>query len=239
MSGMAHRPAYRQYCPIALTAEIISERWTPLVLRALFCGATRFNDIQRSVPRMSPSLLSRRLKELEAAGVLAHERDGGAAAYRLTPAGRALFPVLEQMGAWAQQHLRREIGREENQDPDVLMWDLRHRLLADRPDGRLRRIVRFQLGGVPVAKRFYWLVLDPDDVEICIRDPGFEVDVYVEAHIRDLVAVWLGHESLAAPVEAGRVRLDGPPRQVAALRRWFPVSILAPFARPAARSGSP
>ena len=119
------------------------------------------------------------------------------------------------------------------------MWDLRHRLLADRPDGRLRRIVRFQLGGVPVAKRFYWLVLDPDDVEICIRDPGFEVDVYVEAHIRDLVAVWLGHESLAAAVEAGRVRLDGPPRQVAALRRWFPVSILAPFARPAARSRIP
>jgi DNA-binding HxlR family transcriptional regulator len=227
---MAGSTRYRQYCPIALTAEIVSERWTPLVLRGLFCGATRFNDLQRSVPRMSPSLLSRRLKELEGAGIVARSADGPAVTYRLTRAGSELFPILEQMGAWAQHHLRREVTQDENLDPDVLMWEIRHRILEDRPDGGASRVVRFQLSGVPVAKRFYWLVFGAEDVEVCIRDPGYPVDLFVEAHLRDLVAVWMGHVSLARAVEDGRLRLDGPAGERDRLSRWLKLSPMAKFA---------
>lgn len=124
---MAEKKGYGQYCPISVCSEVMAERWTPLVLRAFFCGATRFNTIQKSVPRMSSALLSKRIKELEYAKIIeqipADQAQGKE--YRLTEAGRELFTVLDTMGTWAQKWLRREITDDENLDPDVLMWELR------------------------------------------------------------------------------------------------------------------
>lgn len=227
---MGEGDGYGQYCPIALTAEILARRWTPLVVRALVLGATRFNDIHASVPRMSSALLSRRLGELEHAGILTRETVGERGVrYRLTPAGEELFPVLEEMGFWARKWLRREVTREENLDPDLLMWEVRRGALASDRSGRARRVARFQLSGVPVARRFYWVVMEPGDVDVCAKDPGFEVDLYVSAHVRDLVEIWLGYASIEAARADGRLVLDGPREEITALPDWFRLSH---FARP-------
>ncbi len=227
---MPETKGYGQYCPIAVAAEVLAERWTPLVLRGLFCGATRFNDIQASVPRMSSALLSRRLRELEYANIIERRpvATGKGAEYHLTAAGRELFPVLDRMGAWAQKWLRREIVSHKNLDPDILMWELRRAALnAERPVDR-RRVARFQLDGVPVAQRFYWLVFEPDDVDICLRDPGYEVDLWIASSLRTLVEVWLGHRPLTGAVEDGGLRLDGSRSEIEAFRDWFVLSHFAP-----------
>jgi DNA-binding HxlR family transcriptional regulator len=225
----ATQKGYGQFCPIAVAAEVMAERWTPLVLRGLFCGAERFNEIQDSVPRMSSALLSRRLKELEQAKIIERRPDpkGRGASYRLTQAGEEIFPVLDRMGAWAQKWLRRDITRDENLDPDVLMWELRQTILKSGEQVEGRRVACFQLDGVPVAKRFYWLVFEGRDVDICVQDPGHEVDLWVRASLRTLVEIWLGHLPLKTAVAEERLHLDGPRREVTAFARWYGLSHFA------------
>ena len=224
---MARFDGYGQYCPIAIAAEVLAERWSPLVIRSLCLGATRFNEIHGSVPRMSTALLSRRLGELEAAGIVERRPLARGSAYHLTPAGRELFPVLEAMGFWAQTWLRREITRAENLDPYVLMWELRRAARMARRSISRRRVVQFHLEGVPADRRRYWLVFEPDDADICTRDPGYEVDLWITAHIRTLVEVWLGHRSLENAIHHESLRLDGDPVERAALREWFSLSHFA------------
>ncbi len=212
---------YGQFCPIAIAAEVVAQRWTPLVLRGMVCGAERFNDIQASVPRMSSALLSKRLKELEFAGIVERAGAGRGARYLLTEAGRELFPTLDAMGAWAQKWLRREITRDENLDPDVFMWELRQVQIAAGRTVKARRTVHFRLGGVPASRRLYWLVFEGADIDICVKDPGHEVDLWVSAHLRTLVELWLGHRSLAEAKRDGSLTLDGPPKEVRAFADWF------------------
>lgn len=129
---MTETQGYGQFCPIAVAAEVVAERWTPLVLRAFFCGATKFNEIQSSVPRMSSALLSRRLKELEQAGIVDRKpvSKGRGHDYSLTAAGQELFQILDKMGFWAQKWLRREITSQKNLDPDAMFWELRQSILT-------------------------------------------------------------------------------------------------------------
>ncbi len=229
------KAGYGQYCPIAVTAEVIAQRWTPLVIRALCLGATRFNEIHDSVPRMSSALLSQRLRELEGAGivqrVMAESTPGKQ--YRLTRAGEELFPVLEGMGMWSQRWLRHEITRDENLDPDILFWDMRRSIIGADYRPERRRVAQFHLDGVPVSRRFYWIVLEPQDVDVCVFDPGHEVDIWLRAHIRTLTEVWLGHRSLLAAIEDHSLRLDGSPSETDAFHKWFCLSHFAD-ARPSA-----
>jgi len=99
--------SYQQFCPLAMAAEILTTRWTPLVLRELLCGSVRFNDMHRGVPRMSRSLLTRRLGELERAGLLERVRVRGHSEYRLAAAGEELRPVIEQLAVWGSSGRRR------------------------------------------------------------------------------------------------------------------------------------
>lgn len=161
---MAKKQGYGQYCPVAIATEVLAERWTPLVIRALCMGATRYGEIRQSVPRMSTALLSRRLRELEHSGILTREEsaDGHGHDYRLTHAGKELFPVLEAMGFWSQKWLRREIAHDRNLDPDILMWELRRVARNVGPEGIVgRRVAQFDLYGVPPGKQRYWLVFEP------------------------------------------------------------------------------
>lgn len=223
---MSNQIKYQQFCPVAITAEIICNRWTPLILRAFFCGAKTFSDIQKSAPLMPPATLSSRLKGLQDANIVEKIDVSGASSreYQLTPAGKALFPIMDQMGNWAQDWLRREITLEENLDPDVLFWELRQLTVSRDEPISMRRVAKFQVHGVPTQNRSYWLVFDPMDTEICLKDPGHEVDLWITAHIRTLVEIWLGHITLQSARESGALQLEGSPSEIAAFSKWFILS---------------
>jgi DNA-binding HxlR family transcriptional regulator len=235
---MAETKGYGQFCPVAQAAQVLAERWTPLVVRELICGSVRFNDLQRGVPRMSSSLLSRRLKELEYAGIVERRpaAKGRGSEYHLTDAGRELFPIVEGMGLWAQRWLRHELVAEENLDPDLLMWDIRRVVTSEGLPPKVitnerRFVVRFEFPDMPSQRRRYWLVFEQGGIDLCFRNPGFEVDLYVVARRRDLVEVWLGHVSLDQALRSGRLRLEGSRRDVGGFRKWFALSHFAAAGR--------
>jgi DNA-binding HxlR family transcriptional regulator len=226
---MGDKKGYGQFCPIALAAEVLTERWTPLVIRELLCGSVRFNDLQRGVPRMSSSLLVQRLKALQFAGVVERRRgDGGGWEYQLTPAGHDLFPVVEKMGLWAQRWLRHDMVEAANLDPDLLIWDIRRNVVSKIPAGDRRLVTEFQLSGVPSNRRRYWLIFEQGHADLCYKPPGFEVDLIVQSSLRTLTEVWLGHVGIDEAVRAERLRLEGSRRDVAAFRSWFALSMFAP-----------
>lgn len=227
---MAKAEGYRQFCPVALAAELLTERWTPLVVRELLCGSTRFSELQRGLPRMSTALLDARLKRLHFAGIIERREEGGRPVYALTPAGRALLPVIEAMGVWAQAWLRHDLAAEQNLDPDLLMWDIRRNVAGVPPPASGRYLVAFELSGVPARKRCYWLVFQSGTVDLCYRDPGGEAVLRVAAPLQLLTRLWMGHVPREQALREG-LRLTGPRAAVAAFPRWF---VLSPFARPAA-----
>jgi DNA-binding HxlR family transcriptional regulator len=224
---------YRQFCPVSRAAEVIAERWTPLVVRELLCGSVRFNDLQRGVPRMSSALLSRRLRELEYAGVVERRSVGRSREYHLTAAGRDLLPVLEGMGNWAQRWLRYDLIADKNLDPDLLMWEVRRRVAPSDMGAGRRFVVGFQYQGVPINRRRYWLVFEKGEIDLCFKDPGFQVDLTVSCHIRTMVEIWLGHDTVADAIRHERLSFDGARRDISAFRSWLLLSVFAPAGRQA------
>ena len=226
---MAGKKTYGQFCPVAKAAEVVAERWTPLVLRELICGSTRFGDLKKGVPLMSPSLLSQRLKELEHAGLVERRpaASGRGSEYFLTEGGEQLAPLIEGLGHWGKRWLEPDL-EEGDLDPGLLMWDIRRRVDVSALPEQPRTAVQFQLMGVPSKLQRWWLVFEHGDADLCLKDPGFEVDLYVTAPMRVAAEVWLGRRSIAEAVRSGDLTLDGPKPQVSAFPRWFTLSIFAP-----------
>lgn len=226
---MGKRQGYGQFCPIARAAEVLATRWTPLVVRELYFGSSQFNELRRGLPRISTALLSQRLKELEQNGLVecTPAGPGPGHVYRLTEAGRALFPVLESMGRWAQEHSRDDMTKDENLDPDLLMWNIRRRVTRTGiPEGQ-RFVVSFHFLGVPAARSRFWLLFGDAGTEVCLRDPGFETGLTVTTHIRTLTEIWLGHLPLASAIRTRALMLEGEREHVRAFPNWFNLSILA------------
>ncbi len=221
---------YGQFCPVAVACETFAERWTPLILRELVLGSRRFNDIHRGMPRMSRTLLSQRLRELVDADVVT-SRDGE---YRLTPSGEELGEVVVRLGEWGQRWA--SPVRRDRLDPRVLMWDMRRRIAVDRlPPKRL--VTRFDFKGVPAACRrssTFWLLLERPEADLCISDPGFEVDLFVDADLAAFARVWLGEVPIREAMRNGTIRLSGAAEAVRGLPSWLLLSTLAAVPRPSA-----
>ena len=161
--------SYQQFCPVAMAAEILCTRWTIIVLREMFAGSTRFNELRRGVPRMSPALLSQRLKELEAAGIIARAKstaDPGILEYQLTESGRELGPLVGAFGIWGQRRIESKLSLA-HLDVDLLMWDMR-RNLNTTPMPARRSVVEFVYPELHAAQRRFWLIL-PSIARGCIR----------------------------------------------------------------------
>jgi DNA-binding HxlR family transcriptional regulator len=202
--------SYGQFCPLALGAEIFAQRWTPLIVRELLAGGRRFGDIQRGVPRMSRNLLVQRLGSLQRAGIIYRcvAPDGRGNEYLLTDAGRGLGAVIDALGSWGYKWASKDLT-DDQLDPDFLMWALRRMVRVDAlPDERIVALFRFR--GFP--HREFWLVLERPHVDLCLFDPGFEVDVAVTADVQALARVCLGHIALEHAVKSGSVELSGPLR---------------------------
>jgi DNA-binding HxlR family transcriptional regulator len=222
--------SYNQFCPVAMAAEILCTRWTVLLMRELTAGSTRFNELRRGVPRMSPALLVKRLRDLEAAGIITRARLKGESEiyeYRLTAAGRDLQPVIEAMGRWGQRWIESETSLQKL-DPNLLMWDMR-RNLDTRPMPRGRSTIQFIYTEQPQARRDWWLVVEPEKaVDLCSVDPGFEVDLYVTTELRTMTEIWMGLETVARARDDGRLHLTGSRELEASLQAWLGLS---PFAK--------
>jgi len=233
--------SYGQFCPVAQAAEVLTERWTLLVLRELLMGSTRFNELQRGVPRMSSSLLSKRLREMERSGLITREplRGERGHAYRLTPAGEALGPLVVQLGNWSREWLKREIGSEEA-DPALLMWDMRRSVKLDRLPGD-QVVVFFRYRDAEEGKRAWWLVAEKANADLCFTDPGFGIDLQVDAEARAMAEVWLGQLELGAAMRSKRISVSGPEHLVRSLPDWLGYSTFAyedPAAELAARQSA-
>ncbi|UUP16409.1 winged helix-turn-helix transcriptional regulator [Nitratireductor thuwali] len=220
---------YGQYCPLALASEIVGERWTLLVLREVMLGSRRFNDIHRGVPRMSPALLSRRLKTLTEHGIVERHVVDGHSEYALTKAGGELAPFLMDLAIWGKRWLPATLSRE-RADPDLIMWDMhRHIDRESLPPGRT--VVQFSFLDLPAAKRDRWIVSQRPEIDFCIKDPGYEVDLFVETDSRTITWVWYGDMPLTEAIGEGRIALHGPADLRRQFPRWMPLSPLAPYAR--------
>lgn len=220
---------YYQFCPVAMAAETLSKRWTLVLLRELLAGSTRFNELRRGLPRMSPGLLSARLKELEAAGIVrAHGAAGetGPREYILTAAGRGLAPVIAAVGIWGQRWVGTDPSLD-NLDPALLMWDMRRSLdAAAFPAGR--SVVNFIFPDRPASQRNWWLIVKPEDgVDLCHADPGFDVDLFVTAELRSITAVWLGLATVKGEIAAGRIVADGDRALASRMQGWLGLSHFA------------
>lgn len=215
---------YGQYCPVAKAMELLDERWTMLVVRELLAGSRHFTELRRGVPRMSPTLLSKRLRTLTRAGIVERHEDGNRVEYVLTPAGEELRPIVEALGEWGVRWIP-ELS-DEDFDPHLLMWDLQRGVgLKAVPDRRT--VVQFTLSDITAAPREWWLVLTPTGVDVCDEDPQFGVDIRVEGDVRTLTRVWRGDRSWAEAVRAGSLQLQGPETLRRRLPRWLGLTELA------------
>jgi len=222
--------SYKQFCPVAMAAEILCTRWTVVLLRELMAGSTRFNELRRGVPRMSPALLSQRLKELEAAGIIerqASDTEPGVFEYGLTDAGQELNPVVEAFGIWGQRWVATELSLQ-HLDVSLLMWDMR-RNLDTTPMPKARRVIQFRYPELPPAQRTWWLLVDPAAaVDLCSVDPGFDVDLYVSTDLRTMTAIWMGLDTVRDARRTERLMLTGDRQLISDMQAWLGLS---PFAK--------
>ena len=224
---------YRQFCPLALASESLTQRWMLLILRELCAGATRFSEIRRGVPGIRPTLLKQRLDTLERAGILRRSAASGRkpAAYVLTAAGEELRPVLAGIARWGQRWAR-DI-RDEDLDAGWLVWTMHRRLdTARMPPGRT--VIQIRFTDAPAHQRSFWLVCENSAVEVCLKPPGFDVDVTVTTRVRALAEVWRGLRSLDTEIRIGGIRVDATARLRRAFPRWLLLSVYASIPRASA-----
>ena len=223
-----------QFCPVAVAADVFAHRWTPLILRELFAGSTHFNEIRRCLPLISRTTLAQRLRALERAGVIRVVNAGSRAQeYQLTEAGAEFKPVIAGLGAWGQRWTTRVDP--DHLDAEVLMWNIRRRLDPQRLPST-RTVVQFAFRALPPGyrrARVFWLIIDGGAGELCLQDPGVDVDLLVQADLGDFVKVWLGDLSMSDALRRRSIQLSGARRMVQQFPTWLLLSHFAKVPRPA------
>ena len=215
---------YGQFCPVAKATELIGEKWTVLVLRELLLGTTRFNDFQRAISRMSPTLLAKRLKHLEDGGIVIRKKLSGRKGYeyRLTAAGKELGPLIEVLAVWGMRWARGQLTDDEL-DVEFLMRELQRRLQTDHlPDGETVMCVTFD---ELTTHKTWWLLVDGDAVDLCTADPGKDVDLYISSTVRTIVEVWEGDLDIRTALRNGSIQADGSRHLIRTMPDWFGVCL--------------
>ena len=227
---MQERGGYGQFCPVSMASEVLCSRWTTLVVRELLCGSTRFSDLRRGLPKMSPALLSKRLKELQQAGVIAAlRRPNGSVEYHLSEAGEELRPLIMGLGNWAQRWMESRLSLR-NLDPSLLMWDMRRSLdISSLPERRCT--IQFLYPELPTSQKSWWLVVEAGTVDLCNFDPGHDLDLMVQSSLRSMTAIWMGLATVRVEAEKGVLTLEGDPSLARSIQQWLGLSAFAGVAR--------
>jgi DNA-binding HxlR family transcriptional regulator len=221
---------YGQFCPVSKAMELLDERWTILVVRELLLGSRHFNELRRGLPKMSPALLSKRLKSLTRAGVVDRTEVDGRTAYTLTECGSELAQVVDALGTWGTRWIG-ELG-EQDLDPHLLMWDI-HRSVSIDGWPRTRTTIAFRLDGVAPRASRWWLVVAEGHADVCDFDPGYDVTGTVATSLRTLTRIWRGDVGWSHALLDGSVSVSGPAEVRRAIPAWIGQGAMAGVARPA------
>lgn len=219
---------YGQFCPLAQATQLLCERWTLLIVREMIAGSSRFSELQRGVPLMSPTLLSSRLKTLVKAGVARRTGNKGNYTYRLTEAGLELRPIVELLGAWGLRWSPSNLDPDEL-DAGLLMWDMRRYLDPGAFPGH-RIVVQFEYPDAPPGSRDWWLVSENGEIELCLSDNGFDVDVLIRCSLKKMTEVWLCQDHFHDAVKNGDIQVLGDTRLASRMKDWLGGSPLARLA---------
>jgi DNA-binding HxlR family transcriptional regulator len=216
---------FGQFCPVAKATEVLGEKWTPLIIRELITDDQSFNDLRKGVPLISPSLLSARLKSLEHCGVIERNKTDKGVIYSLTEAGEEIRPVIEQLGVWGQRWARSDMSKKDL-DPSLLMWDAHRRIdTAYFPDER--SVLRFEFVDYPSKLRLWWLVIADGEVDICLKDPGHEVTLYIQSTLKTMTQVWMGDMSVVKARRDKLLHLKGDAEIKKTMASWIGCSVFA------------
>ena len=211
---------YGQFCPIAKATEVVGEKWTLLIVRELLMGATRFNQLARGLGSLSPALLTARLNSLVDHGLVVRRKIAGQRGHEYFPtaACKELQPILRQLGSWGMRWAKDHLV-EEDYDVDLLMLFMERSIAIDQLPGS-RAIIQFTFNDLK-KQRLWWLVVDDDKVDVCVKNPGREVDVYFESTLATMTDVWLGHRSYASALKSRELKITGPTALTRTVRSWL------------------
>lgn len=214
---------YGQFCPIAKASEVLGERWTNLIIRELGSGSESFNDLRKGLPLISPTLLSTRLKSLERAGIVQRRETSQNISYKLTRSGKELFPIILKLGEWGHRWVRSDMSKDDL-DPSLLMWDIHRNIdigyFNTLNDGK-RLVLLFEFTDYQTKYHRWWLVIKSSEVDVCLKDPGYEVDLRIVTDAKTLTHYWMGDISMNQAKRENLIRLEGNHRLKKDITIWL------------------
>ena len=221
---------YGQFCPIAKALEVLGERWTLLVIRELFLGAERFSELEQGLPNISPTMLNRRLKELEQCNIVTKHRNPNQRGYRykLTKAGTELDAVLNPLGQWGMKWARGQMKDDELQT-QTLMQNIKRQCVPSQLPGCGRRVIHFHFADQADFNN-WWLKFDNDEVDLCLTAPGEDEELVIETSLRTLTELWMGDINLSAAKNSG-LKMFGLSEYEKTFLKWLGSHPLAGIAR--------
>jgi DNA-binding HxlR family transcriptional regulator len=218
---------YGQFCPVSKAAEVLGERWTILIIRELLMGTTRFSDLQRALSQISPTLLTKRLNQLQDSGLVIRKKmpEQRRTEYHLAPAGRELMPVVAGLGEWGMKWARGQMSDDEL-DVELLMHDFSRRIDETQLPGG-RNVIRFVYNGLAKFAH-WWIVLEENGRrELCVINPGKGVDIELRSDLRTMTEIWAGDTLITTAKKDGRLKLSGDPALIRTLESWLRIGSFA------------
>ncbi len=213
--------SYKQFCPMAMASELLCQRWNLIILRELHLGSSNFNTIRKGVPKISPALLSQRLKYLENHKLIFREKEtiGTKVNYILTTSGKATFDIISKLGDWGKLWFDESaiIG---NSEPQLLMWDLQRNIVLNKlPQRNLIIEINFSL-----EKNYpnWWIIFKPpSSIDLGHIDLGQDADVVINSSVEALTKLHMGFNNFETLIEVNEIEVLGADDIITSIPDWL------------------